>query len=92
MGVPNRPTRTSSPHRQEAAQLTELLRNRRGELGLSQQELAVRAGLSIGTVRAIESGRTIDPGLFTIIKVVDALQLDLQSIVDRMRAVGRRPA
>lgn len=82
--MPNRPTREVNPHREEAARLARELKSRREDFKLSQQALAVRAGIAIGTVRALESGRTVDPGLFTIINVVRALELRLEDVLDQV--------
>ena len=82
--MPNRPTRDVNPHREEAARLGRELKSRREDFKLSQQALAERAGIAIGTVRALESGRTVDPGLFTIINVVRALELQLEDVLDRV--------
>lgn len=54
---------------------------------LSQQAIAHRAGIAIGTIRAIESGRTVEPGFFTIIELLDALGL---SVEDALERVARR--
>jgi transcriptional regulator with XRE-family HTH domain len=43
---------------------------------MSQQDLAVRAGVAIGTVRAVESGRVVEPGFFTVLALADVLGLD----------------
>ena len=58
--MPNRPTREVNPHREEAARLARELKSRREDFKLSQQALAVRAGIAIGTVRA-DSGHDILP-------------------------------
>lgn len=81
--------REMSPHRSAAAALRNVVKERRTELGLSQQAVAVRAGVAIGTVRALESGRTVDPGLFTVITIVEALGLHLADVLDR---VGLKPS
>ena len=54
--------------------------------GLSQQSLAERAGVSIGTVRAIETGKTRDPGVFTVRTIAFALGLTLDQIVTSLEA------
>jgi transcriptional regulator with XRE-family HTH domain len=43
---------------------------------MSQQDLAVRAGVAIGTVRAVESGRVVEPGFFTVLALADVLGVD----------------
>lgn len=49
--------------------------------GLSQQLLAERAGISIGTVRAIETGKTKDPGVFTVRSIASVLGLSLDQLL-----------
>jgi transcriptional regulator with XRE-family HTH domain len=48
---------------------------------LSQQRLAEQAGISIGTVRAIETGRIKDPGVFTVRSIASALDLTVDDLV-----------
>ncbi|MBA2519618.1 MAG: helix-turn-helix domain-containing protein [Chloroflexia bacterium] len=52
-----------------------LLRRHRRAAGLSQAELAERAGLSAAAVRALESGRRAAPRPFTMRALADALAL-----------------
>lgn len=51
------------------------LKRSRESAGLSQDELVRRTGLSLSTIRKIEDGRTANPGIFTLIKVWQALNL-----------------
>ena len=52
-----------------------LLRRHRLAAGLSQAELAERAGLSTAAVGALEAGRRASPRLFTVRSLADALAL-----------------
>ena len=52
-----------------------LVRARRARLGLTQEELAERAGLSERTLRNLEGGRIRRPYPDTIRRLVDALEL-----------------
>lgn len=79
--MPKRKRREDVPHRAEAARLTVILRKGREARGISQQTLAVAADVSIGTVRAIETGRTVDPGLFTVVRLAAGLGLDMASVL-----------
>ncbi len=79
--MPNRSTRETSRYRPGAERLAELLKRRRGDLGLSQQQLAERSGIAIGTVRAIERHRTVEPGFFTVLAMAEALGLDMITLV-----------
>ena len=53
----------------------QLLRCHRLAAGLSQAELAERAGLSPDGVGALESGRRASPRLYTVRALADALSL-----------------
>jgi len=64
-----------------AVSLASLLRAWRQRALLSQEELAERAGLSVGTIRGVESGRIRRPRGATVRYLADALGL-----VDRERA------
>jgi DNA-binding SARP family transcriptional activator/tetratricopeptide (TPR) repeat protein/DNA-binding XRE family transcriptional regulator len=52
-----------------------LLRDRRQERGLSQRELAARAGLSLGAVRDLEQGRSNRPQVRSLEALAEALGL-----------------
>jgi transcriptional regulator with XRE-family HTH domain len=84
--VPNRATRNQSPHRDHAAELGRRLRVARRLLNISQQQLATRADVAIGTVRALESGRSVDPSFFTVIAMAEALDLDIVELARRDRS------
>jgi transcriptional regulator with XRE-family HTH domain/tetratricopeptide (TPR) repeat protein len=61
--------------------LAELLRTLRERAGLSQQDLAERSGLSVGTVRGIEAGRVLKPRPASAQLLVEALGLsETQSV------------
>ncbi|WP_410643768.1 BTAD domain-containing putative transcriptional regulator [Amycolatopsis sp. lyj-346] len=51
-----------------------LLRRRRGELGITQAELARRAGVSVRAVRYLEQGRTRNPRKASIRQLIAALE------------------
>jgi DNA-binding SARP family transcriptional activator/tetratricopeptide (TPR) repeat protein/DNA-binding XRE family transcriptional regulator len=53
-----------------------LLRGQRRRVGLSQRELAERAGLSVATVRDLEQGRTQHPQSSSLRALAAALRLD----------------
>lgn len=53
--------------------------SRRGR-GISGQELAVRSGLSIDTVRSIEAGRIPNPGIVTMAKLAIVLEASLDEL------------
>lgn len=66
----------------------ELVRAQRGRLGLTQEELASRAGLGTRSVRRIESGRIVAPRPQTVRLLADALGL---SGADRERFIAAAP-
>lgn len=63
--------------------LSALLREARLERfeDLSDEEFARRIGLSVNTWRKLQN-RTTNPGFFTIVDVVAALDLDLDDVVN----------
>lgn len=68
-----------------AGELAELVRASRERALLTQDELAERSGLSVGTVRGLESGRIRRPRASTLRLIADALAL---SATDRAALVG----
>ena len=58
--------------------------------GLSGQQLAVRADLSIDTVRSIESGRVPNPGIMTMAKIAKVLNASLDDLAGLPRT--KRPS
>jgi DNA-binding SARP family transcriptional activator/DNA-binding XRE family transcriptional regulator len=59
--------------------MAEIVREFRHAAGLTQGELARRAGLSLGAVRDLEQGRTLSPRTGSLDKIVAVLGLDLDS-------------
>ncbi|QFY07746.1 tetratricopeptide repeat protein [Nonomuraea phyllanthi] len=59
--------------------LSDVLRLRREQAGLTQQELAARAGVSVAVIRDVEQGRTRRPRTETIRRLSDVLQLSAPS-------------
>jgi transcriptional regulator with XRE-family HTH domain len=57
-----------------------LIAARRRELGLSQEQLAARAGISKPTVQNIEAGRQRNPQPDTLAKIAKALQLSIREL------------
>ena len=57
------------------------LKRSREASGLSQDELVRRTGLSLSTIRKMEDGRTLNPGVFTLLKVWRALGLTPEALM-----------
>jgi tetratricopeptide (TPR) repeat protein/transcriptional regulator with XRE-family HTH domain len=76
----------------DAAALGASLRARRERAGLSQGDLAARAGLSIRALREIEAGRTEYPHPGSIQRLADALALEGSPRADFLALAARRGA
>lgn len=63
-----------------------LVRTCRHEAGLTQQELAVKAGLSVGGLRDIEQSRRRRPRLSSVIALANALDLDSERAASMFNA------
>lgn len=57
------------------------LREARERQNLTQQDLAVLSGVKLDTLRAIEQGRTPNPGVLTILRLADALDTTIDALV-----------
>lgn len=66
--------------RARGERLGQLLRRARGEL--SMVEVAARAGISVETLRKIETGRVPTPAFFTVAAVAEAVGLSLDKLLD----------
>lgn len=72
--------RDESPFAAAAEELSRRVREHRVQHGWSQQRLAQEAGVSIGTIRAIEGKRVMDPGVFTVRAIAGALSYPLAEL------------
>ena len=61
-----RRSKANSRYAAQAAQLAGQLRELRERAGITQERLAAEAGVSIATVRKIETGAVVEPGYFTV--------------------------
>lgn len=64
----------------DTAALAQLLRTRRDGLGWSRDRLGRATGLSVATVRAIETGRVREPGFFTVVAMARALGIGMSEL------------
>lgn len=67
-------------HRKAAKSLSEGLKEARHRAGLSQEALARKAGLSVGTVRNIEQLAVTDPGFFEVAALAAALEISAEGM------------
>ena len=74
---PGRLRKEAVPYQERCEELRRILRSRRELLKFSRKELSARSGVSASTIQAIEDGRVVDPGLFTVISLGVALRIDL---------------
>jgi transcriptional regulator with XRE-family HTH domain len=68
---------------QELAPIARRLKALREIAGMSQQSLAVSAGLSVSLVSQIERGSRVDPRMSTITALAGALGVTLDELVGR---------
>ena len=73
MTRPGRRKRADSRYAEQAQRLADRLRSLREQEGLSQEQLAARAEVSVATVSKIETGAVREPGYFTVIAMLGAL-------------------
>jgi transcriptional regulator with XRE-family HTH domain len=73
MTRPGRRKRADSRYAEQALRLAEQLRSLRDRAGLSQEQLAAQADVSVATVSKIETGVVREPGYFTVVAMLDAL-------------------
>jgi len=86
---PGRKKRADSRYAEEAQRLAEHLRSLRYRAGLSQEQLATRAEVSVATVSKIETGVVREPGYFTVVAILDALKAaSAQRAADPCNAPG----
>jgi transcriptional regulator with XRE-family HTH domain len=70
---PGRKKRADSQYASQAAELATRLRALRLRAELTQEQLAVQAGIALSTLRKIETGKIVEPGYFTILAMLRAL-------------------
>lgn len=57
--------------------LREVVKERRGVLGISQLDLAEMAGISLATVKDIERGAG-NPSMKTVTRILEVLEMEMQ--------------
>ncbi len=66
--------------RDESSRLAQLLKGRRADRNQSQEQVARDAQLATSTLRKIESNAIREPGVFTVIALLRALELPLDAL------------
>jgi transcriptional regulator with XRE-family HTH domain len=82
------PQRRSKPRSPDHAALGEAVRRLRLEAGLSQEQLAERAGTDLTQIGGIERG-VRNPSYTTLVRLADALETsvgELASLADELRS------
>ena len=74
MSRPGRRRRADSRYADQADRLAKRLRALRTRAGLTQEQLAARAQVAVATVRKIETGAVVEPGYFTVMALLHALE------------------
>jgi transcriptional regulator with XRE-family HTH domain len=75
---PGRRKRADSRYTEQAQRLADQLRSLRERAGLSQEQLAVRAAVSVATVSKIETGAVREPGYFTVVAMLGVLEIAVE--------------
>lgn len=75
---------------QSPGRLADLIRAHRHRAGLTQQELAAKAGLSLAALRDLEQGRRSRPRRGSLAALADALGLDAIQAAELAAAASRR--
>lgn len=72
---PGRRKRADSRYAEQAVRLAALLRARRLQADLTQEQLARRADVPLSTLRKIETGRVLEPCYFAVADLLRALEV-----------------
>jgi transcriptional regulator with XRE-family HTH domain len=77
---PGRKKRTDSRYTSQAAELATQLRDLRTRAELTQEQLAARAGIALSTLRKIETGHIVEPGYFTVLAMLNAMEIPMSEL------------
>ena len=75
----------SEQDRERGLRLGEILRSARGDR--SMVEVAAQAGISVETLRKIETGRIPTPAFFTVVSIARAVDIPLDALDLRLDPV-----
>ena len=82
MAGPGRRKRADNPHLEGASRLAIRLRQFRERAKKTQEEVAATAGLSVATVRKIETGAVTEPGYFTVLAIASAVGVSIADLAE----------
>ena len=68
--------RADSAYTADAAALASAIRSARHRRRMTQERLAWAAGLSLSTVRKIETGEVVEPGFFPVMTILSVLGVE----------------
>ncbi|MDY6226536.1 MAG: helix-turn-helix transcriptional regulator [Clostridium sp.] len=54
----------------------------RKQIGISARELARRSKLDIAVISNIENGKTKNPGIYTVKRIADALNIKIDDLIN----------
>lgn len=80
MARPGRSRRAESRYVEQAERLAARLRALRERAGMSQEQLAARAEVSVATIRKIETVAVVEPGYFTILAILRVLGVTTEEL------------
>jgi DNA-binding XRE family transcriptional regulator len=60
----------------------QIVREKRNEVGLKQEELSLKSGVAIKTIHSIELGKG-NPAIKTILRIFDTLSLELLIVASK---------
>lgn len=63
-----------------------VLRERRKELGLSQEQVARRAAVSLNVINRLERGVILDPHISTLFGIAEALHTTVSVLIEETEA------
>jgi transcriptional regulator with XRE-family HTH domain len=82
----------NSRYASQAARLAGQLRELRENAGITQEHLAAQAGVSIATVRKIETGVVMEPGYFTVMALMSVFGMGPEYFSARLDKGAEFPA
>jgi DNA-binding XRE family transcriptional regulator len=80
MARPGRRKRAESRYAEQAERLAVALRALREQRGMTQEQLAARAEVSVATVRNIERVAVVEPSFFIVLAIVRVLGATIEDV------------